>query len=128
MRFESPLDPDEFRRESLEPDDVSSPASNEGRRITIRPLAGSAVGTTMVHRVSASRVIVVLKVSYYVLRFPLSSVSFLRLWRNARVPTPNLASRGRRNERFAAGTMRNSPTWRRRLPRLRLGVALQLLP
>jgi hypothetical protein len=50
MRYESPLDPGEFRRESLVSDE-SSPA-NEGRRVTIRPLAGSAIGTTVTHRVS----------------------------------------------------------------------------
>jgi hypothetical protein len=52
MRYESPLDPDEFRRESLEPEEASAPPANEGRRITIRNLAGSAVGTAPVRRVS----------------------------------------------------------------------------
>ena len=52
MRYESPLDPDEFRRESLEPEEPSAPLANEGRRITIRPLAGIAVGTAPVRRVS----------------------------------------------------------------------------
>jgi hypothetical protein len=52
MRYESPLDPDEFRRESLEPEEPSAPIANEGRRITIRPLAGNAVGAAPVRRVS----------------------------------------------------------------------------
>lgn len=52
MRYESPLDPDQFRRESLESEESSVPFANEGRRITIRPLAGTAVGTALVHRVS----------------------------------------------------------------------------
>lgn len=37
MRYESPLDPDEFRRPEQQGD---------ARRITIRPNAGRAVGTT----------------------------------------------------------------------------------
>jgi hypothetical protein len=54
MRYESPLDPDEFRRESLEPEEPSAPIADEGRRsrITIRPLAGNAVGAAPVRRVS----------------------------------------------------------------------------
>jgi hypothetical protein len=52
MRYESPLDPGEFRRESLESEEPSAVPVNEGRRITIRPLAGSAVGSAPVNRVS----------------------------------------------------------------------------
>lgn len=41
MRYESPLNPDAFRR------DQPSPERREGLRITVRPLAGAAVGTTL---------------------------------------------------------------------------------
>jgi hypothetical protein len=43
LRYESPLDPSALRRESLTPDPVES--VHESRRLTIRPLAGSHVGT-----------------------------------------------------------------------------------
>jgi hypothetical protein len=64
-RYESPLNPDEFRRVSLADDEnVASeptlppvedqPLPGGGpRRITIRPMAGSAVGTMVSTRVSA---------------------------------------------------------------------------
>jgi hypothetical protein len=64
MRYESPLDPDEFRRESLEPEESSAPPANEGRRITIRPLAGSAVGTAPVHRVSVGSFLFLLSMHF----------------------------------------------------------------
>ena len=51
LRYESPLDPSEFRRESLVYDDDDT--TPEARRITIRPLAGSAVGTVVTARVSS---------------------------------------------------------------------------
>ena len=67
-RYESPLNPDEFRRVSLtDDDDADAPSAawstfppvedqllpgGGPRRITIRPLAGSAVGTTVSTRVS----------------------------------------------------------------------------
>jgi hypothetical protein len=41
MRYESPLNPDAFRR------DQPSPERREGLRITVRPLAGAAVGMTL---------------------------------------------------------------------------------
>lgn len=55
MRYESPLNPDEFRRESQSSaaagndDEPSTSNSNResGRTITIRPTAGLAVGTTL---------------------------------------------------------------------------------
>lgn len=41
MRYESPLSPNAFRR------DEASPERTEGQRITVRPLAGATVGTTL---------------------------------------------------------------------------------
>jgi hypothetical protein len=41
MRYESPVNPDAFRR------DRPSPERREGQRITVRPLAGAAIGTTL---------------------------------------------------------------------------------
>jgi hypothetical protein len=41
MRYESPLDPGAFRR------DGPSPERREGQHITVRPLAGAAIGTTL---------------------------------------------------------------------------------
>jgi hypothetical protein len=51
MRYVSPLDPNEFRRESLEQDEPAL-ERNEARRISIRPMAGRAVGTVAPSRVS----------------------------------------------------------------------------
>jgi len=48
LRYESPVDPDEFR--SLHSDN-DTPV-HEAQRITIRPLAGSAIGTVVTTRVS----------------------------------------------------------------------------
>jgi hypothetical protein len=46
MRFESPLNSAEFRREALlVPESENSATNPEGQRISIRPLAGRAVGT-----------------------------------------------------------------------------------
>lgn len=49
-RFESPLNPEEFR--VLAEDDASASHRHEARRITIRPLAGTAIGTAVSTRVS----------------------------------------------------------------------------
>lgn len=66
-RYESPLNPDEFRRVSVSdeyaetagievPPLEDQPLGSSGpRRITIRPLAGSAVGTTVPTRVSTTQ-------------------------------------------------------------------------
>jgi hypothetical protein len=70
MRYESPLDPDEFRRESLESEESSAPPANEGRRITIRPLAGSAVGTAPVRRVSFWLSLFLLSIKFLFLVYP----------------------------------------------------------
>lgn len=67
-RYESPLNPDEFRRVSVSDDNDDVPASGSTlppvedqalpsggpRRITIRPLTGAAVGTTASTRVGTS--------------------------------------------------------------------------
>jgi hypothetical protein len=50
MRYESPLNPDEFRRESLvldEDEDDSPSIRHEAHRISIRPTAGRPVGTVV---------------------------------------------------------------------------------
>jgi hypothetical protein len=65
MRYVSPLDPAEFRRESLESEESSVNPGNEGRRITIRPLAGSAVGTAPVNRVSDGSYLFLLSMSVF---------------------------------------------------------------
>jgi hypothetical protein len=54
MRFESPLT-NEFRRDSLAESPPTSPLVHEARRITIRPLAGAAVGTVFPVSVSEGR-------------------------------------------------------------------------
>lgn len=46
-RYESPLDPAEFRRHSVEHEPVTLPRRTEPARITIRPLTGTAVGTVI---------------------------------------------------------------------------------
>ena len=48
MRYESPLEPDAFTRRSPSPNNNNEDAALTTRRITIRPMAGRAVGTTSV--------------------------------------------------------------------------------
>jgi hypothetical protein len=45
MRYESPLNPDEFRREDTNEEEDSPSIRQEAHRITIRPTAGRPVGT-----------------------------------------------------------------------------------
>jgi hypothetical protein len=84
MRYESPLNADAFRRESLE--DEESPR-RESQRVTVRPLAGAVVGTTfrVSNRVVLSRVESFARVVLSTLSVPLSldswrSVALLELY------------------------------------------------
>lgn len=54
MRYESPLNADAFRRNSIseEEEALASRARTPEQRTTIRPLIGSAIGTIGVRRVS----------------------------------------------------------------------------
>ena len=119
-RSESPLDPDEFRRQR--PLSFSSSerltAREEPRRITIRPAAGVAVGTVQPTRVSPF---------YTNMQTPLcllSSSSSLtklnRLEKNLRSDQPNKALP---TGRFGAGTTTGSKLW---LPKLHLALGPQL--
>ena len=105
MRYESPLNPAEFRRESLENDAV--PERNEARRISIRPLAGRAVGSIASTRVSVmdcGRLCWRPAQCRLVLSHLTLCVAFLRFTKNDRLP-PSHANKVPLTERFADGTM-----------------------
>lgn len=48
MRYESPLNADAFHRSAIENEEAET--RPEGRRVTVRPLAGAAVGTALFTR------------------------------------------------------------------------------
>jgi hypothetical protein len=51
MRYESPLNANAFRRDNVSPE----PSTREGQRVSLRPLAGAAIGTNLIARIVSKR-------------------------------------------------------------------------
>lgn len=112
MRYESPLNPDEFRRETVlaaeaeaEAAQAGESAVHEARRVTIRPLAGRAIGTVVAARVGVDvpcmKTFFLVRCLNQVFRLLLP---FPRLMKSVQLP-PVLASRDPHTEKFVDGTM-----------------------
>ena len=115
MRYESPLNADAFRLR--EEDEEEAPATNEGRRITIRPMVGSAVGFTM----ATPRVSIIAIAGIYflsVLSICVDSNSSCFRFEKSRNSNESqlqkAASKDHLIEKFVDGTTRTLLAWRLR--------------